>query len=89
MFRTFSGYKAQYNDLTLLVVSEFNEWKVMAYAPGVTLHGARQFTEPKAKEHAAALAQAYVTDVRHETLVGPPQLEWTPTSDEDWLAWRG
>src|SRR5438067_2046347 len=34
MLRSMCGFKAQYDDLTLLVISEFNEWKVLLYAPG-------------------------------------------------------
>ncbi len=88
MFRSFAGFRANYHYLTLLVISEFNEWKVMAYGPGVTLHGQRQFAEPKAKEHAAVIARTYIHTVKHEQLPELPQVDWTPTAEEDWLAWR-
>ncbi len=88
MFRSFTGVKAQYHYLTMLVISEFNEYKVLVYGPGVTIHGARQFAEPKAREHALAIARDYVHDVKHEELPDVPTPEWLPTAPEDWLAWR-
>lgn len=88
MFRSFTGSKAQYHDLTLLVISEFNEWKVLAYAPGVTIHGQRQFAEDKAKEHAAAIAKSYYDDFKHAGLPQVTELLWTQTTPEDWMAWR-
>ena len=33
MFRSMSGFKAHYHYLTLLVISEFNEWRVLVYGP--------------------------------------------------------
>lgn len=50
MFRSMSGFKAQYHYLTLLAISEFNEWRVLLYGPSTTIHGTRQFSEAKAKE---------------------------------------
>ena len=44
-----SGFKAQYHYLTLLVISKFNEWRVLLYGPSMTIHGTRQFSEGKAK----------------------------------------
>lgn len=88
MFNSFSGFKTQCEGLTLLVVSEFNEWKVLAYAPGITIHGTRQFSEAKAKDHAAALAASYVRErLQSDAPVAP--LTWEPTSKQDWLVWRG
>jgi hypothetical protein len=89
MFTSFSGYKSSYQDLTLVVVSEFNEWKVLAYAPGVTIHGTRQFTEAKAKEHAKSIAEIYVREHRHEEVPPGAELQWQPTGNQDWLVWRG
>jgi hypothetical protein len=87
MFRSFSGFRTQYDGLTLLVVSEFDEWKVLGYGPGVTIHGARQFSEAKAKEHAVLIAQTYLRDLRGE-VADPGEVRWEPTSDRDWLSWR-
>lgn len=89
MFRSLSGVRAQYHTLTLVAVSEFDEWKVILYGPGVTIHGSRQFGEAKAKEHAVVMAQHYFREVRKEE---PPELssvEWGPTGPDDWLLWRG
>ncbi len=89
MFASFSGFKSRYQDLTLLVVSEFNEWKVLAYGPGITIHGTRQFSEVKAKDHARTMVENYVREQRHEDIPPPADLEWEPTAVGDWLVWRG
>lgn len=88
MLSSFSGFKAHYAGFTVLVVSEFNEWRMLAYAPGVTLHGPRQFSEIKAKENARLLVDKYVREKRGEE---PPsgEIEWEPTTSEDWVVWRG
>ncbi|HWR54107.1 MAG TPA: hypothetical protein VN428_23555 [Bryobacteraceae bacterium] len=88
MFRSFGGVKAQYHHLTLLVISEFNEYKVLVYGPGVTIHGARQFAEPKAREHALTIARDYVRELKREDLPETLDVDWQPTATEDWLAWR-
>jgi hypothetical protein len=87
MFRAMSGYKAQYHDLTLVAVSAFNEWKVLVYGPGVTVHGSPQFSEAKAKEHAIAAANGYLHDRKHEEMPADATVEWTPTAADDWLNW--
>jgi hypothetical protein len=87
MFRSLSGYKAQYHDLTLLVAQEFNEWRVLLYRPGMTIHGTRQFSEAKAREHALALAQSYVHERKHEDQPVLPEVEWQAAAPEDWLVW--
>jgi hypothetical protein len=81
--------KAQYQSLTLVAVSEFDEWRVLLYGPGVTIHGTRQFGEAKAKEHALALAQQYYRDYKQEPLPDPaPVVEWERTGPDDWLIGR-
>ena len=89
MFRSLSGFKTQYQSLTLVAVSEFDEWKVLLYGPDVTIHGARQFGEVKAKEHALAMALQYYREVKQEALPDPaPGLEWVRTGPADWLIGR-
>jgi hypothetical protein len=88
MFRSMSGFKAQYHYLTMLVISEFNDWRVLIYAPGTTIHGAHQFGEAKAKEHALTVARNYIHDIKHEELPVLEQAEWAPSGDNDWLVWR-
>jgi hypothetical protein len=88
MFRTMSGFKSQQMDLTVLVISEFNEWRVLVHGPGAIVHGTRQFTEEKAKEHAIAVAREYAHDRKHEDLPEAAQWQWTPTTEDDWLVWR-
>jgi hypothetical protein len=87
MFRSLSGYKAEYHELTLLVVSEFNEWKVLLHCPQTVIHGTRQFTEAKAKEHAMAVARSYVQDRKHESLPDGAEPAWQPATPDDFLVW--
>jgi len=87
MFRSMSGFKGQYHYLTLLLVSEFNEWRVLLYGPRGVIHGTRQFSEAKAKEHALAVAQHFVHDYKHENLPVLERTEWAPTDEDDWLIW--
>ena len=89
MFRSLSGVKAQYDTLTLVAVSEFDEWKVIIYGPGVTIHGSRQFGEAKAKEHAMGMAQLYFREVKKEESPELSSVEWGPKSPDDSLLWRG
>jgi hypothetical protein len=87
MFRSMSGFKAQYHYLTLLVISEFNEWRVFLYSPSTTIHGTHQFSEAKAKEHAMAVAQSYIHDHKHEELPVLAEVVWVPATADDWLIW--
>jgi len=82
-----SGSKAEYHYLTVLVIAEFNEWKVLLYCPATTIHGARQFSEAKAKEYAMAVARSYIHDHKHEELPVLSETTWAPTGPEDWLIW--
>jgi len=88
MFRTMTGFKAQYHYLTILAAAEFDAWKVMLYAPGVSIHGARQFGEAKAKEHALSLAQKFVHDQKKDDLPLLPEVTWTPFDHDSWLLWH-
>jgi hypothetical protein len=87
MWRSLSGFKAQYHDLILLTVPEFDEWKTLVHSPSVTIHGNRQFSEAKAKAHAIEIAHKYLTEVRHEP-ADSPEVQWLPTDHDDWLIWR-
>jgi hypothetical protein len=88
VFVSMSGLKAEYHYLTLYVIREFNEWRVLLRGPEVIAHGARQFSEDKAKEHAVAVAQYYIRDYKREDLPAVSAVEWTPTSQDDWLVWH-
>ena len=78
---------AEYHDMTLLVVSEFNEWKVLLYGAHTIVNGTRQFTEVKAKEHAMALTRSYFLDRKHEQLPDGAELAWLPVTSDDWLVY--
>jgi hypothetical protein len=88
MLRALSGFKANYGDLILLAVSEFDEWRVIVRSPDVVMQGQRQYKEGKAKEHAIALAQAYLREIRQQDLPAS-EPEWQPTGEQDWLVWKG
>lgn len=88
MFRKATGFKAQYHYLTLLVASDFDEWKVLLAAPGATIVGCRQFTEAKAKEHAVTVAESYLQQEKQEGLPVLSQVDWTPLEAGEWLNWR-
>ena len=88
MFRSMSGFRTQYHYLTLLVISEFNDWRVLLYCPGTTIHGTHQFSEAKAKEHAMTIARSYIQEHKHDESAEPGEMAWTPASPEDWLVWQ-
>jgi hypothetical protein len=87
MFRSMAGFKTQYHYLTLMVISEFNEWRVLLHSPTTAIHGTRQFSDAKAKEHAVAIAQKYIHEYKQEELPVLTDIEWVPTSQDDWLVW--
>ncbi|MEN6534559.1 MAG: hypothetical protein ABFD60_09855 [Bryobacteraceae bacterium] len=89
MFRPFSGFKARYKDLTLFVVSEFDDWIVLVYGPDVMIHGKRQFGADKAKAHAVAITESFLREIKNEQIDALPEMEWISTAPEEWLAWRG
>ena len=89
MFRPLTGFKAHYQDLTIMVVSEFDEWRVIVHSPNLVLQGQRQYNAAKAKDHASALVKAYLNDVKHEALADGQEPDWQPTGPEDWLVWKG
>jgi hypothetical protein len=89
MFRSFSGFKSYYQDFTLVIVSEFNEWKVLVYRRGVTIHGARQFAEEPAKKHALSITKEYIRGQNPEDCPHVQVPEWEPTSHDDWLVSTG
>ncbi len=85
--RPLAGYKARCGDFTMMVVSEFDEWRVIVHAPGVLLQGQRQYRDNKAKEHAVMLVKNFLTDVQGEASAEVPEPEWVPTTTNDWLVW--
>ena len=89
MLRSLAGFKAQYEELTMLVVSEFDEWRVVAHSPAVVLQGQRQYGEAKAKEHALALVKRYIEETRQVNPEELPAPVWQPTGPQDWLVWKG
>lgn len=87
MFRALNGLKAPYHYLTLVVASDFDEYRVLIQGPGVTIQGTRQFTEAKAKAHARDIAADYLSNQKKENL---PLLEpdWAPIQPGEFLNWR-
>ncbi len=88
MFRAMPGFRANYHYLTLLVASDFDEWKVLVQGPNVTIIGARQFSEARAKDHARSIAESFIHQEKHEDLPDLPQVDWTPLAQGEWLNWR-
>ena len=80
MFRTMSGFKGQYHYLTVRVIAEFNEWRVMLQGPNGVVLGTRQFSEAKAKEHALDVARHFIHEYKHEDLPVLPSIDWTPSN---------
>lgn len=88
MFRSSAGFKAQYHYLTLLVASDFDEWRIVLQGPGVTIVGGRQITEAKAKEHARSIAESFLHQEKHEELPTLQEVAWAPLTPGEWLNWR-
>lgn len=86
MFRALNGLKAPYHSLTLLVASDFDEYRVLIQGPGVMISGSRQFSEAKAKEHARAIAADYLNSQKEDLPLLEP--EWTPLAPGEFLNWR-
>ena len=87
MFTHLTGCKASLQNLTMVVVSEFDEWHVVVHSPEVVLLGQRQYNEVQAKEHAVALAKQYLQEANREAPTGPSEPDWQPTGPADWLRW--
>ncbi len=88
MFRALTGFRADYHYLRLLVVSDFDEWKVLVVGPDVTIHGSRQFAQAKAKDHALIIARTFIHEQQHQELPEIPEVEWKDTQSSDWLKWQ-
>ena len=90
MFRHVEGFKAQYGDMTLMVAHEFVEWHVIVIdQPATIIHGSRQFSEEKAREHARMIANSYLADEKHGDASGlPAEPAWLPIEPGEWLTWR-
>ncbi|HWQ56193.1 MAG TPA: hypothetical protein VN442_21075 [Bryobacteraceae bacterium] len=87
MFRSLKGFKAQYDDVTVFVAADFDEYRVLLQAPGTIVQGRRQFNEAQAKEHARTLAADYLKE-RLGTDTALQSLDWIPFGQLDWLAWN-
>lgn len=88
MFRPLNGFKAQYHYLTLIVAADFDEWRVLALGPGLTINGKRQFSESAAKTQARLAAATYIAEEKHEDLPAIEQPEWTPLVAGEYVDYR-
>jgi hypothetical protein len=86
MFRPLSGFRAQCDELVLLVAADFDEYRILLQVPGSIVQGRRQFNEAKAKEHACAMAASYLKEKCGDKPF--PGLEWQPLGAADWLSWN-
>jgi hypothetical protein len=60
---------------------------VLVYGPETSIQGARQFSEAKAKEHAIAVASAYIHNRKKDDLPATAEFTWEPAGSDDWLVW--
>jgi hypothetical protein len=88
MFRKSAGFKAQYQDMTLFVAPDFDEWRIFVHGPGGIIHGGRLFTEAKAKECACNIIESYLREEKHEPVAVAVAVEWQPLEPGEWLNWR-
>jgi len=88
MFRPLTGFRTTYQGLTIVVASEFDEWRVILHSPEVVIQGQRQYSAAKAKEHALMLAKSYLEECGRLPESPPPEPEWQPTGPRDWLVWK-
>jgi len=88
MFRNAEGYKAAFHGFTLVVAADFDEWRILLQGPDLIIHGGRQFTGPKAKEHAIRMAESYIQEQQGASPPDPQEVKWVPLSDGSWLNWR-
>ena len=88
MFRSVTGFKAEYHYLHLLVASDFAEWRIIVHGPGVVIQAGREFSEAKAKEQARSVAMNYIHDEKHEGLPVVENLDWQPFTPGEFLNWR-
>ena len=86
MFQKASGYKTQRGPLTLMVESDFAEWRIWLQGPNTVIRGTREFSEEKAKEQALRIAEEYLTEVGEEVSAAPP--DWKALEPGEWLNWH-
>jgi hypothetical protein len=87
MFRSLRGFKAQYDNVILLVAADFDEYRVFLHVPGSIVQGRRQFNETQAKEHARKMAESYLKETRGAD-AALQDLAWVPFEQNEWLAWN-
>ncbi len=56
MFRPSPGFTAQYHGMTLLVVLDFDQWRIFLQGPGIIIDGGCQNDKADAKEEACRIA---------------------------------
>ena len=88
MFRKAEGFKAQCNNLHLVIAADFDEWRIFLQGPGVIINGGRQFSEDKAKEHAVVTAHDYLCKEEGDSPSALQEVQWIPLDKGEWLNWR-
>ena len=88
MFRASAGYKAQYHYLTLMVVLDFDQWKILMQGPGLVIDGGRAYDCQEAESRASEIAQQYIHEEKCEPLPHLSRLEWTPLDPHACMTWR-
>lgn len=59
-----AGFKAQYHHLTLMVVLDFDQWKILMQGPGVLVDGGREHDRTSAEAKAREIAELYLREER-------------------------
>jgi hypothetical protein len=88
MFRRSTGFQARYHNLTLMVVLDFDQWKVLIQGPGVLIEGGREFDSSAAEMQAQHIAEVYVREEKLDSRPPVPHLKWTPLDPLACLSWQ-
>ena len=88
MFRSSTGLRAQYLDMTMVLAFDFDQWRIVLHGPGVIIDGGRQADKIAAQQEACRIAESYFCNERHESLPAPHQIKWTALDPESCLNWQ-
>jgi hypothetical protein len=89
MFRPSPGFTAQYHGMTLLVVLDFDQWRIFLQGPGVIIDGGCQNDKADAKAVACRIADQYISKQGRDAAMPPFALvEWTPLESHAFLVWQ-
>ncbi len=88
MLRLSTGFQARYHYLRLMVVLDFDQWKILIQGPGVLIDGGREFDRGAAEMRAQQIAEAYLRDEKLEARPLESDLKWAPLDPRACLEWQ-